>query len=320
MTGHRQLFVVGFPRSGTTWISQLVSQLPRTVVLEKSGLFHALQDLEQWWRTEHQLTTLAGKDHAGNFLAEQDLCELLRPVCSHAMGRLATALPETELVVEPTPENLEFEQLIRGVFPDAYFLHVIRDPRDALCSMRRAANAWENGFPGRPIHIANRWREYMRCADRLERGTERYLETRYEDMLAAGPEELYRIVRWLGLSATTDDCKAAHEQCTLERMKKESGYPQGFFGSGRAGGWRDELGRGEVRLVEYLLGEEMERRGYPREHPRSRDKPLRLKLHEWFARRLGGVRRGLSGLTADLRRSATHRREELRHTSSKKTA
>ena len=118
---------------------------------------------------------------------------------------------------------------IRQVFPDAYFLHVIRDPRDTCVSMLRAAKAWENELPGRVIHVANRWNEYMRRADRLRESTDRYIEVRYEDLKANGVSELERIGQGLDLGVDAETCARAIEACALERMQKGADLPKGFF-------------------------------------------------------------------------------------------
>ena len=73
-------------------------------------------------------------------------------------------------------------------------------------------------------------------------------------------------------------------------------------------------------MVEYIFGEEMERQGYKREHPRSHKKPLRLSWHEWLARCQSTARAGFRKATAKIRRSTVHRREELRYTRSKESA
>jgi hypothetical protein len=48
---NKTVFVVGVPRSDTTWTMMLLEQHPRITVLQQSGLFHALQPLHKWWRS-----------------------------------------------------------------------------------------------------------------------------------------------------------------------------------------------------------------------------------------------------------------------------
>ena len=334
----RRVFIVGFPRSGTTWMMWLLARLPRVVTLQQSGLFHALRGFERWWTTDHAFSKRAdadgeaasselnggpmrgggrGFDGTTSVLDRERYNALVRPICAHVFDRIASASPGTEVVVEQTPENMELEKSIRGLFPDAYFLHVVRDPRDAAVSMLKAAKAWRNEFPGRPAHVANRWNEYIARARELRQSTDRYLEIRYEDLKTNGATELKRVAAWLGVDADESVCQAAIEECTLDRMRSQTDMPDGFFGKGTAGGFANELSSANLRLVEYIVGENMESYGYERKHPKSRTKPMRLSLHEALAARLGRSRLLWRVLTRGVRKSAAHVREEVRYTQAK---
>ncbi len=299
----------------------LLAKLPSVVALQQSGLFHSLRDFERWWGTGHRFSNDAGAGTSSfarmtDVLAKEDFYRVCRPACRHIFETLA-ATGDARFVVEQTPENLEFEETIRGIFPDARFLHVLRDPRDAALSMRRAARAWANEFPGRPIHIANRWVEYIGRARGLAASTDRYLEVRYEDLKSNGPAELARVAKWMGLTVDDATCAAAIEACDLDNVRSGSDLPAGFFGKGRSGSWREGLSQGDLRLIEYIVGEDMERFGYEREHPRSKEKPWRLSLHEKLAPLFTKVRGKWLRMTRGPRLAATHRSEELLYTQRK---
>jgi hypothetical protein len=67
---------------------------------------------------------------------------------------------------------------IRGVLPEAHFIHIIRDGRDAALSLR---DMWFS--PGREIETrAAYWRECVLAARRGGLGRRDYLEVRYEDL------------------------------------------------------------------------------------------------------------------------------------------
>ena len=175
----KRVFIVGFPRSGTTWMMWLLARLPSVVALQHSGLFHALRDIERWWQTGHAFTKTHGRaipsatgkprgggpnfDQTTTVLTRESYNELIRPVCAHVFDQIASANPNTQVVVEQTPENMEFERSIRGMFPDA------RDSGSSRCLLLHAQGRPGVGerIPGRPIHIANRWNEYVARAARL---------------------------------------------------------------------------------------------------------------------------------------------------------
>ncbi|HED66111.1 MAG TPA: sulfotransferase [Planctomycetes bacterium] len=310
----KRVFIVGFPRSGTTWVMLLLARLPGVSVLQQAGLFHALEGLDRWWGASHRFSNGAPEPNRSTdeILDREDYRRLVRPVADHVFQAIAAETPGTEVVVEQTPENLQFHDEILELFPDAYFLHVVRDPRDAACSMRRAARSWDNDFPGRPIHIARRWVEYANRARTLASKTKRFHSVRYEDLLERGPEELARIASWMGLELSDADCVEAVEACSLRRLKDQEAerVPNGFFGKGQSGAWRGELSRSDLRILEYVLGDELEAAGYVRDHPRSRSKPFAVTWHEILALRGRRPQRALADLLRPVRQwFAFHRRE-----------
>jgi hypothetical protein len=72
--------------------------------------------------------------------------------------------------------------------------------------------------------------------------TPRYLEIKYEDMLADGVMHLDRIFRRLELESEPSFCKRALEVCTLDRLKAKTAeapwpletQPDGFYRKGHA--------------------------------------------------------------------------------------
>lgn len=317
----KRVFIVGFPRSGTTWVMWLLARLPGVSVLQQSGLFHALEDLRTWWKRSHRFSDGSGGERRGTdeLLDAEGYARLVRPLTEHVFRAIADATPGTQVVVEQTPENLQFQDEVLELYPDAYFLHVVRDPRDAACSMRRAARSWDNEFPGRPIHIANRWVEYAERARKLAARTERFHSVRYEDLLERGPAELAAIAEWLGLEVSSEEVERAVAACAFSEVKgRETGrVPKGFFGRGTSGAWHSDLSRRDLRVLEYVLGDELEAAGYERAHPRSRTKPLAVSLHEVLALRGQRPQRRVASWFKPLRKWFEFRRRERDYTRAK---
>ena len=78
---------------------------------------------------------------------------------------------------------------IRAVLPEARFIHLLRDGRDACTSLRRM---WFS--PGRDMEtLAAFWRKCVRTARRDGLGRSDYLEVRYEDLVRNTRQTLVRI-------------------------------------------------------------------------------------------------------------------------------
>ena len=297
------LFVVGFPRSGTTWAMWLLGQHPSAVVCFHSGFFHALKPVREWWKDTgghgKSVYTYAknGKDNKideskvklNNILSLEEFYEHSRPLASHVFDQMASCSPETKVVVEKTPENLVFSDWILKIFPDAYILHVIRDPRSIFPSLRNAAYSWapihELPVAPNPIEVAKGWRSYIERGRQLSQMTDRYKEVHYEALSKNGSAELQKIYSWLNLPAKPSFCEQVVEAGTIDRLRKQKDFaPKGFFRKGSAEGWRDELSVSDKKVMEYLAGDLLEEMGYELTSDQLTHKPLRLRIYESTAR------------------------------------
>jgi hypothetical protein len=300
------VYIVGMPRSGTTWLAWLLAQHPSIATLHQSGLFYAFDHLRKWWKRDvrfsrwswqageppppeslYEVSTSAGE------LTDAALHAYCRHVAAHIYGQLAPRTGGPKVVVEQTPEHLALAPFIASVFPEARFLHLVRDPRAVYVSMREAVASWADAgsFPTSPIQAAAAWKRSVRLGGELAGRTRNYYLVRYEMLHAEGPAELGRMLAWLELPTDPVSCERAVEACRIDKLREKTSAARGFYRKGSAGGWQDELSRSALRKIEYVCGEELERWGYERLHPDSRTKPLSVAAYETTARVLSAVRR-----------------------------
>jgi hypothetical protein len=144
----RQLFFVGgAPRSGTTWLQQMLDQHP-DISCRGEGLFQHQLALQLDKLVEERRRVLEAKNArvfgrgGGYLLPPQDDAEyLLRTGILLALDRQVSGRSVTT-VGEKTPENVFFFPRLKRLFPRSKFIGIARDPRDVLTS------AWH--FFGRP--------------------------------------------------------------------------------------------------------------------------------------------------------------------------
>ncbi len=105
---------------------------------------------------------------------------------------------------EKSPRNVHRIEFVFRAFPEARFLHMIRDGRDVACSLR--THPRHNVVDGelvptnicRPIaECAERWVVALRAAEPW-RDDPRYMEVRYEDLLADPRATLEEVCRFIG--------------------------------------------------------------------------------------------------------------------------
>ncbi|HET7650407.1 MAG TPA: sulfotransferase [Gammaproteobacteria bacterium] len=126
--GDSPVFLVGFPRSGTTLLDQMLSSHPGLIVLEeKENLRDVLQDFA---------TNDAGLDRFAGLTSEE-----LQRYRQQYWVRVAEAMPErpaNRQFIDKLPLNTIYMPLIARLFPQARFAFAVRDPRDVVlsCFMR----------------------------------------------------------------------------------------------------------------------------------------------------------------------------------------
>lgn len=136
----RQLFFVGgAPRSGTTWVQQLLDLHPE-VSCRGEGLFqkHLAEPLDALIarrRAELEAKNIGLFGHTGGYpLPSSDDADfllgtaILLALRQHGAGKACRAIGEK------TPENVFFFPHLKRLFPKAKCIAIARDPRDVLTS------------------------------------------------------------------------------------------------------------------------------------------------------------------------------------------
>jgi hypothetical protein len=176
------------------------------------------------------------------------------------------------------------------VFPDAYFLHVVRDPRSVYCSQKSAAKSWADPtrFAYDPFSIGEEWVHDVTRARKIAEATPRYHEVRYESLRREPVKGLGAILRWLELPHDEALCERAVAACSLENLRKGDHAPKGFFRKGEVSGWKAEMSRGELRALEHVAGAAMREFGYEPTTPAGAPAPLSVR---WKLARRDGLAR-----------------------------
>jgi hypothetical protein len=193
------VFIVGAPRSGTTLLLQILGSQPY--------LTPNFEPREIW---SEALGPCEDDTYAGR-LTPSGIRRLLRLYYRHLQPGRPT------LLTKDPCDSLRIG-LIRRVFPNARFLHIVRDPRDVIAStLKTQQQAMYRPEPGRDwVHV--RIPGYTRlldrpghikaaamwscCVESVVRGLAAMsphdqLTVRYEDLVQAARSESDRILRFL---------------------------------------------------------------------------------------------------------------------------
>lgn len=265
------LIILGVRRSGTTLFRVMLDRHPEVAIPDESYFVPQLADrhrgaidVEGFVDDLRRLPTLGEWG-----VSADEVRARLRP--GMPVGEAIAAVYEAYAAQrgksrwgDKTPLYMQYLGLLDRLFPDAVYLHLVRDGRDAAVSFRQlpagiVTEGWAH--PRSIADFAAQWRTEVRAARALgERlGPNRYLELRYEDLVAEPETELGRACRLAGLEfdpemlryAGTVDVSAKPHQQSLTRPPTPG-----------LRDWRRELAPGEVAAFEAVAGDELARHGY----------------------------------------------------------
>lgn len=162
---------------------------------------------------------------------------------------------------------LEASRLLRH-FPEAKFVHLIRDGRAVFSSKRKAIHSGS----GRPLETdalraAEVWADSVEAFDAFRaRHPESALEVSYETLVTKLEEVLERIFRFLAVDPDPSVAARARESLDPAYVVDRSRHLHGNVSKPplpeRIDFWRKELPERDVRIYEMVAGHALEEKGY----------------------------------------------------------
>jgi Sulfotransferase family len=187
----RPVFVVGHPRSGTSWLYKLLVLHPEFAGAPESHLFdYYLKP----FLDEDPFSPWGGVDY---WLDRSQRPALLRGIVDRIFAyRLAEE--QKRRVVEKTPEHALSVMQIKELYPKAQFIHIVRDGRDVMLSVLAYAHNLQNP-PEDLGEGAKQWCATLESVaqSRLHHDAD-ILELRYEDIVANPGPHVRRMFEFLG--------------------------------------------------------------------------------------------------------------------------
>lgn len=277
------VFIVGCPRSGTTLLHRLVDAHPQLAVV------HETLWIPKFYERRIGLTDdgLVAPELTDRLLEHRRFGQLgIEAEELHALGREYLGAPFAELVTalfdryaaargkpiagDKSPGYVRSIPVLHALWPQARFVHLIRDGRDVCLS----AIAWKKAdrlfrdystWPAEPVTTAALWWERsvrLGLEARAALPAELYTEVRYEDVVADAERECRRVCAFLGL-AFDDAMLRFHEGRTraapgLTTKRKWLPPTAGLRN------WRDELTDAEIAAFEAAAGGLLDELGYER--------------------------------------------------------
>jgi hypothetical protein len=204
-------FIVGVGRSGTTLLRLMLDAHPAMAIPPETHFVPALIETFERPRVSPELALEAivsyprsGWPDSG--VEKEEMLKRLRslrrlnsPDAVRSFYALYAARHGKTRFGDKTPRYVTRLNRIGRALPEAHFIHVIRDGRDVALSMNRRLVELRDSQPVPVRRLAKRWRRRVLNARANELVSDRYIEVRYEDLVADTEETLRRVCVFLAL-------------------------------------------------------------------------------------------------------------------------
>lgn len=202
--------------------------------------------------------------------------------------------PGARLRVVKSGRSVYHARVLREYFPDAFFIHVVRDGRAVHVSKLAARSTAGRMMTDNVVRSAREWLLKLRIMRLHEEVT---LNVRFEDLMQDPEPMLERIATFLDLStAEKRQVKSAanYARDIGGRQQHLHGKVGKALDTSRADAWRSEMDPLDARVYDRLAQDELRRWGYLESDPEPATRAQSVRIRA----RLGWLRLVLTGQSA----------------------
>jgi len=267
----KPVFIVGCPRSGTSFLYHLLlsaggfaefrTQMNVFDVLEPiygdlSVLRNRRKMMRDWLQSKaFRISGLKPNDIEAKILSEcrsgSDFLRIVMEEIAHCQG--------VDRWVDSTPTNIPHMFRIHKDFPNAKFVHIIRDPRDVALSLEK--RHWSRPLPWHKdkgllaagiywewiVHLGRRYGGMMQA---------NYTEVRYEDLVTQPARSLCVLSTFLEHDLDYDRIQRVSIGSVKEPLTSfKEDLERGKFQP--VGRWQDKFPSDQLAIFESLIGDYM---------------------------------------------------------------
>lgn len=223
----RRVFIIGYPRSGTTLLRLMMNKHPRICVPPEAAFLAWLhRDFGEFSFSASAvhdfLVALSGTRKIENW--KLDFAELERELIARTPANYAELCDgvydyyirrilrrSVDMVGDKNNTYLNEIDLLASLYPDAKFIHIVRDGRAVAAScLDLAARSFTSRYaprlPGTLPEIAAHWNAsidtILRSLSALDR--DRHFTVRFENLVVNSASELRRLCGFLGVDFEQD--------------------------------------------------------------------------------------------------------------------
>lgn len=268
-------FILGRPRSGTTLLRTLLDVHPNiNIPLENSELIHLqfkyskvsdwddqkrkslfsdflnLNSVKNWGLNREAINELLSK-FSGRDVRFEEILNLL-------YFHYTSEFPKDEIIClgDKSPINSLYADRLCRVFPDAKFIHLVRDYRANFASMSK-----QDFFSPSSTAMLMQWKKSVNTIQKLTiQNPHRFLLVRYEDLVSI-PEETYEtICNFLDVKYMPELLDSDYRKDAIRKLYSSEFIHQwqpdlsGKISTSNIDKWKDELSPDSIKKADYIAG------------------------------------------------------------------
>lgn len=288
----RPILVLGCPRSGTTLLRLMLNAHPRIAIPPETRFAlptyferEKFGDLTQEANRRKLAEFLTGKpglrwsDHDTDRDATVQAILDAPPTVGSALAAVYAqyaARFDKPRWGDKLPTYIEHVRPLLQLFPDAHLVHVLRDGRDCVGSLKR--QEWSKRSTPDAIGVWNRAVDYGAKAREWVPAAQ-WHEVRYEELVGDPEARLKELCAFLEEDFVPDMLEPAKVGAqAMPSRKSFHGLLAGAVTTKSVGGWQKHLEPWESNLMHYVSGKRLRAEGY--EVPKStRPSPKLIAAH-----------------------------------------
>lgn len=302
------LFLIGLPRSGTKLLRSLLNghEMVSITACETGFLpywsmhwnefgdlsnfttFKKFYDSVQrfsYFRYAHKDDWLIKPEDWYHLCKSYDLQGVYEALMKHDAG-----IPESGNVIwgDKTPQYTNQLALIHHLWPDAKFVHIIRDVRDYSLSMQ---HAWGKNL----LRSAQRWVDDITSARQSsEAFPDRYMELTYESLLELPQETIQKVCSFLDIEYQANMLTLSYPTERLGDAKNSVGVMQNNKHK-----YMEKMSERERNKIESISSTILNQLNYPCNYKGEVRRVSKMKMHYYK------ILDGINLITAKLKRGKT---------------
>lgn len=270
----KTVFIVGCPRSGTTLLQQILDAHPDIAIAPETHF------MRLFWGSREQYGNLAEDKNYKQLIEDiVVLPEFLEmELSTQAFAEAAWSIErnysavfqllleqfacqrQVNIVGEKTPNHVHYLPQIQEFFPEAYFIHIVRDPRSVVNSWRTVP--WSTGSI---LEDAKIWQYYVSAIWRKPpKKRDRVFTIYYEQLILSPEKSLRSLCEFIGLRFESSMLSYHDKQSKLVNVQREPWKRNSVKPISKESmfKWKKDLSRADIVDIESVTWFEMRSHGY----------------------------------------------------------